>query len=80
MPYYLLHGLFAYYTESNLKNCNNAQKQRKNSKYAPAENFCGHFCPRQKAANFCHPVLGWGTHYSGDIDDDDVDVVRGEVF
>ena len=21
------------------------------------ESFCGHFCPRRKAANFCHPVL-----------------------
>ena len=30
---------------------------RKNSKYAPDENFWGHFCPRRKAANFCHPGL-----------------------
>ena len=27
-----------------------------NGKYAPDENFCGHFCPRRKAANFCHPA------------------------
>ena len=27
-----------------------------NCKYAFAENLYGHFCPRRKAANFCHPV------------------------
>ena len=26
------------------------------------------------------PTLCWGAHYGGDIDDDDIDVVRGEVF
>ena len=44
----------AYYTELNY-----AQKRRifcENSKHAPDENFCGHFCPRRKAANFCHPA------------------------
>ena len=76
--YYSLHGIHAYYTELSLQNCNNAQKRRicrENSKYAPDENFCGHFCPHRKAATLC-----WGAHYGGDIDDDDIDVVRGEVF
>ena len=44
--------------QSNLQICNYAQKRRichENSKYMPDENFCGHFCPRWKAANFCHP-------------------------
>ena len=37
--------------------CNYAQKRRKceNTKYAPDEKFCGHFCPRRKAASFCQP-------------------------
>ena len=38
--------------------CNYAQKQcicRENCKYAFDENFHGHFCPRRKAAKFCHP-------------------------
>ena len=71
-------SIHAYYTELSLQNCNNAQKRRicrENSKYAPDENFCGHFCPHRKAATLC-----WGAHYGGDIDDDDIDVVRGEVF
>ena len=58
VPYYMVH--IAYYAELNLQICNYAQKRiicRKNSKYAPDENFCGHFCPRRKAANFCHPVF-----------------------
>ena len=45
IPWYI-----AYHTESNL------QKRRicrENIKYAPDENFYGHFCPRWKAANFC---------------------------
>ena len=29
----------------------------KNSKYALDGNLYGHFCPRRKAANFCHPVF-----------------------
>ena len=48
----------AYYTEFNLQICDYAQKRRicrGNSKDVPDENFCGHFCPRRKAANFCHP-------------------------
>ena len=46
----------AYYTELNWQICNSAQKRGicyKNSKNAPDENFCGHFSPRRKAANFC---------------------------
>ena len=31
-------------------------KKCKHSKYAPDENFCAHFCPRRKVANFCHPA------------------------
>ena len=49
-----------YYTELNWKICNYAQKRRicrENSEYAPDKYFWGHFCPGQKAANFCHPVV-----------------------
>ena len=49
----------AFYTELNVQICNCAQKQRiccKNSKHALDEPFYGHFCPRQNAANFCHPL------------------------
>ena len=56
MHYNMVH--IAYYTELNLQFCNYAQKRRisrENSKGAPDNNFCGHFCPRRKAANFCHP-------------------------
>ena len=52
---------FANYTKLNLQICNYAQKRRiccENSKYAPDKNLCGHFCPRRKAANFCHPESG----------------------
>ena len=58
VPYYMVN--IAYYTEFNLQICNYAQKRRicrGNSKDVPDKNFCGHFCPRRKAANFCHPVL-----------------------
>ena len=51
----------AYYTELNLQILNYAQKQhicRKNSKNAL--DFYGHFCPRRKAANFCHPEVPTG--------------------
>ena len=47
------------YTELNLQICNYAQKQRiccKKSNYALDASFHGHFCPRRKAANFCHPA------------------------
>ena len=50
--YYICMVYIAYYTELNWQFCNSTQKGRK---YAPDENFCGHFCPRRKAANFCHP-------------------------
>ena len=56
----LLHGTYCMLYLINLQICNYAQKRRicrKNSKYAPDENYCGHFCPRRKAANFCHPVF-----------------------
>ena len=49
----------AYFTELNLKICDYAQKWRicrENCKYALDENFHDHFCPRRKAAKFCHPV------------------------
>ena len=48
----------AYYTELNVQFCNYAQKRRicrQNSKYASVKNFCGHFCRRREAANYCHP-------------------------
>ena len=50
-----------YHTELNLQICNYTHKQciyPENSKYAPDENFSGHFYPRRKAANFCHPARG----------------------
>ena len=49
----LTHGHIAYYTELNLQICNYALKWcicRKNSKCAPDEDFCGHFCHCWKAA------------------------------
>ena len=48
----------AYFTELNLQICDYAQKRhicRENCKYALDKNFHGHFCPRRKAAKFCHP-------------------------
>ena len=56
--YYMVY--IAYFTELDLQICNYAQKQRiccENCKYGLDENFHGHFCPQQKAANFCHPVF-----------------------
>ena len=56
--YYMVY--IAYFTELNLQICDYAQKRcicRENCKYAFDENFYGHFCPRRKAANFCHPGL-----------------------
>ena len=55
--YYMVY--IAHFTELNLQICNDAQKRRicrENCKYALDENLCGHFCPRKKAANFCHPA------------------------
>ena len=47
-----------YITELNLQICYYAQKRRicrENCKYVLDENLHGHFCPRWKAAKFCHP-------------------------
>ena len=55
MHYYMVYN--AYFTELNLHICNYGQKRRicrENCKYAFDENFHGHFCPRRKAAKFCH--------------------------
>ena len=46
----------ACFTELNLQICDYAQKRRiyrENGNYTPDENFCGHFCLRRKASNFC---------------------------
>ena len=54
--YYMVY--IAYFTELNLQICDCAQKARicgENCTYVPYENFPGHFCPRRKAAKFCHP-------------------------
>ena len=53
ITWYILHIILGW----SCNFCNDAQKGRicrKNSKYALDENFYGHFCPRRKAANFCH--------------------------
>ena len=44
VTWYILHIIL-----SKICNCH------KNGIYALNENFCSHFCPRRKAANFCHP-------------------------
>ena len=52
----------ANFTEFKLQICNCAQKRRicrDNCKCAFDEHFHGHFCPRRKAAKFCHPGLKW---------------------
>ena len=59
--YYMVY--IAYFTELNLQTCDYAQKQRicrENCKYAFDENFHGYFCPRRKAAKFCHPDIHIG--------------------
>ena len=56
LHYFLVY--IAYNIEMNWQIYNYAPKRRicrENSKYAPDEIYCGHFCPRRKAANFCHP-------------------------
>ena len=56
--YYMVN--IAYFTELNLQIWEYAQKRRicrEICKYALDENFHGHFCPRRKAAKFCHPGL-----------------------
>ena len=50
-------GVFWYILHIILNKIRKFAITRKNSKYAPDENFWGHFCPRRKAANFCHSVL-----------------------
>ena len=58
--YYMVYN--AYYTELNWQICNSGQKRRicrKNSKYAPEENFCGHFCPRRKLPTSATLSLTW---------------------
>ena len=63
--YYMVY--IAYFTELNLQICDFAQKRRicrENCKYALDENFHGHFCPRRKAAKFCHPVPKHFTLYA----------------
>ena len=60
MHYYMVY--IAYFTELNLQICDYAQKRRicrENCNFAFDENFHGHFCPRRKAAKFCHPVQIW---------------------
>ena len=60
--YYMVN--IAYFTELNCQICDYAQKQRicrKNCKYTLDEKFHGHFCPRRKAAKFCHPGLNLRT-------------------
>ena len=50
----------AYFAELNLQISDYTQKRRicrENHKYALDENFHGHFCPRRKAAKFCHPAF-----------------------
>ena len=57
--YYMVY--IAYFTELDLQICDYAQKQRicrENCNYALDENFHDHFCPRRKAAKFCHPGPG----------------------
>ena len=54
--YYMVY--IAYFTELNLQ-IDYAQKRRicrENCKYPLNENFQGFFCPRRKAAKFCHPA------------------------
>ena len=62
--YYIVY--IAYFTEFNLQICDYAQKRRicrENRKCAFDENFHGHFCPRRKAAKFCHPAHIETTHF-----------------
>ena len=54
--YYMVY--IAYFTELNLQICDYTQKRRiccENCQYVLDENLHGHFCPRRKAAKFCHP-------------------------
>ena len=63
--YYMVY--IAYFTELNLQICDYAQKRRicrENCKYVLDENFHGHFCPRRKAAKFCHPECRYFAKYA----------------
>ena len=54
--YYMVY--IAYFTDLNSKIWDYGQKRRicrENCKYALDENFHDQFCPRRKAAKFCHP-------------------------
>ena len=57
----------AYFIELILQICDYAQKRRicrESCKYALDKNFHGHFCPRRKAAKFCHPGIAYfGLNY-----------------
>ena len=55
MHYYMIY--IAYHTESNLQMLQLRAKDAFVAKkiYALDEFFYGHFCPRQKAVNFCRP-------------------------
>ena len=59
----------AYFTELDLQICDCEQRRRicrENCKYALDKNFHGQFCPRRKAAKFCHPAEHgheWMTNY-----------------
>ena len=51
---------FACYTELNVQICNYVYKQRicrEKRKIRAWRKFCGQFCLRRKAANFCHPAI-----------------------
>ena len=66
--YYMVY--IAYYTELNLQICIYTQKQpicRESSKYALDKKFYGHFCPRRKAANFCHPAGAQSQSHDGNL-------------
>ena len=75
--YYMVY--IAHFTELNLQICNYAQKRRifrEHCKYAFDENFHGHFCPRWKAAKFCHPVTGPGTAW----DATNIEIIMPDFF
>ena len=52
--YYIVY--IAYNAELNFQSSQKLRICRESSKYRLDENLYGHFCPRRKAANFCHPV------------------------
>ena len=57
----------AYFIELILQICDYAQKRRicrESCKYALDKNFHGQFCPRRKAAKFCHPGIAYFTEFT----------------